>query len=417
MNYTINGKFIINKKIIEKFDINDNLYIKHPANVQRGLIFSDETNDKKWYIGETAPGSKDIQIHSYNKDGNILINPNSTEKLRITKDGNLGIGSNDPKHKLEIKSTGWSSDSLPAPDNLHLIGTGSGGPGIGFTNDNSNEGYIYYGGSTSFIGPGSIGFVPNDTKKSSDVAMTIKPNGNIGIGTTKPNTSLTIKKSGTTGWTGMISVGNQERATIMGVNNNKCWIGGHKDYRATGFGSWDDLIINANGGNVGIGINEPDEKLHIEGTVKANKFVNQEGVDMSVGPQGPIGEPGPTGIQGREGIPGPVGPRGPPSEVKGPPGVKGDRGPPGVKGDNQIEIRKTTTHIQWKYKQTNIWYNLISITELKGDKGDMGPSQGPPGVQGERGQIGDRGLSGGRGHDGPPGPHGPPGPPGACIIM
>jgi hypothetical protein len=247
--------------------------------------------------------------------------------------------------------------------------------------------------------------------------MTIKPNGNIGIGTTDPNTSLTIKKAGTTDWTGMLSVGNHERAAIMGVNNNKCWIGGHKDYKETGFSSWDDLIINANGGNVGIGINNPNEKLHVNGTVKADKFINQEGIDMSVGAQGPKGEIGPIGLLGREGVPGPVGPRGPPSEVRGPTGPPGPSGPGGPKGDNQIEIRKTATHVQWKYKQENVWYNLISISELKGDKGDLGPSQGPIGNQGERGQIGDRGLSGGQGPFGPSGPPGPPGPPGACIIM
>lgn len=415
MNYTIDGKYIKpSDKIIEYFDVNDNLYIKHPANVQRGIIFSDETNDNKWYIGETGGGSKDLQIHSYSSDGNILFNPDSMEKLRITKDGNLGIGSNDPKHKLEIKSTGWSSDNLPAPDSLHLIGTGSGGPGIGFTNDNSNKGYIYYGGSKSYIGPGSIGFIPNDTKNPNDVAMTIKSNGNIGIGTSNPNTSLTIKKSGATNW---LSVGNQERATIMGVNNNKCSIGGQKDYTETGFSSWDDLIINADGGNVGIGINNPNEKLHVNGIVKADKFINQDGVDMSVGIQGPKGDIGIIGPIGREGVPGPVGPRGPPSEVRGPPGPPGPVGQAGPKGDNQIEIRKTATHIQWKYKQENAWYNLISISEIKGDKGDLGPSQGPIGNQGERGQIGDRGLSGGQGPSGPSGPPGPPGPPGACIIM
>ena len=117
MSYTINGKYIIkegfslkkgntSEKIIENFDVNDNLYITHPSHVQRGMIFADDTNKNKWYIGETGPGSKDLQIHSYNSEGNLLFNPNSREKLRITSDGNLGIGSNDPKHKLEIKSTG-----------------------------------------------------------------------------------------------------------------------------------------------------------------------------------------------------------------------------------------------------------------------------------------------------------------------
>ena len=431
MSYTINGKYktksLNNKKIIEHLDVDDNLYIKNSSNIKKGIIFSDETNNDKWFLGETSAGSKDIHLYSYTPDGQIIINTNSEEKIRITNDGNLGIGSNDPKHKLEIKSKGWSSDNSPAPDNLNLISTGSSGPGIGFTNDMNDKGYIFYGGSNSWINAKSIGFSPIDTKSSTDIKMVINPNGNVGIGTLEPdntqNLDNVIEIQGNNSAKSLVKSRNQNLKVGLFVDSNSQdgiygVVGTESNHDLslrTGYNN-EGIIIKTNS-NVGIGTSNPTEKLQVDGTIKATKFVDKDNVDIGIGPTGPSGPPGSIGPQGIEGPPGPYGPRGPPSQEPGPPGPKGDKGEPGEKGDNQIEIRKTETHIQWKYKQNNIWYNLININELKGEKGDVGPSQGPAGPPGERGQIGDRGLSGGLGPPGPPGMPGPPGPPGACIIM
>ena len=42
--------------------------------------------------------------------------------------------------------------------------------------------------------------------------------------------------------------------------------------------------------------------------------------------------------------------------------------------DKEIEIRATSTIIQWKYKDSSVWNDLISISDLKGDKGEDGTS-------------------------------------------
>lgn len=42
--------------------------------------------------------------------------------------------------------------------------------------------------------------------------------------------------------------------------------------------------------------------------------------------------------------------------------------------DKEIEIRATSTVIQWKYKDSSIWNDLISISDLKGEKGEDGTS-------------------------------------------
>lgn len=79
---------------------------------------------------------------------------------------------------------------------------------------------------------------------------------------------------------------------------------------------------------------------------------------------GPQGEPGPKGDPGEKG-------------EKGDPGQDGAPGKDGINGTNgtdgrEIELSKSSTHIQWKYVGEDSWKQLIAISELKGEKGDQG---------------------------------------------
>lgn len=51
--------------------------------------------------------------------------------------------------------------------------------------------------------------------------------------------------------------------------------------------------------------------------------------------------------------------------------LKGDTGSQGVRGD-EIELQKSATHVQWKYKEQFTWNNLIPLSDLKGDTGAKG---------------------------------------------
>lgn len=161
------------------------------------------------------------------------------------------------------------------------------------------------------------------------------------------------------------------------------------------------------------------------------------------GPMGPQGERGPQGLpgtNGQDGLPGRDGVDGQNGSV----GPKGDKGLPGINGTNgksieytwrgtelgirqegeseysyinligpagpqgppgggssgadsrEIELRKGTIYIEWRYVGESSWRNLIAIEELKGPKGDKGDI----GPQGPKGDVGERG---------PQGPAGPPG--------
>lgn len=58
---------------------------------------------------------------------------------------------------------------------------------------------------------------------------------------------------------------------------------------------------------------------------------------------------------------------------------RGDKGEPG----DEVEMRVTATHIQWKLSEESVWNNLILLSELKGDKGDTGE----PGTDGKEVEL------------------------------
>lgn len=119
-------------------------------------------------------------------------------------------------------------------------------------------------------------------------------------------------------------------------------------------------------------------------------FVTQEinNIELTPGPQGPIGPKGDTGPQGERGIQGPKGDVGP----QGLQGEKGDRGDIGPMGPQGPKGDKGDTGLQGPQ----------GLQGPKGDKGDKGDT-GPQGPQGERGLQGVQGVQGPKGDKGDPG--------------
>lgn len=74
----------------------------------------------------------------------------------------------------------------------------------------------------------------------------------------------------------------------------------------------------------------------------------------------------------------------------------------------EIELRKSSAALQWRYTGDSEWNDLISLAEITGPQGE----QGIPGPQGEPGEPGVQGPKGDPGEQGPTGPQGEPGPKG-----
>ena len=114
----------------------------------------------------------------------------------------------------------------------------------------------------------------------------------------------------------------------------------------------------------------------------------QNGIDGKNGANGKDGKDGVNGVNGRDGAQ----------------GAKGDKGDRGTDG-REIELRKDSLYIQWRYKGDSSWNNLIAYSDLKGDKGDTG-AQGAKGDRGEQGLKGDTGAQGAKGDKGDKGDRG-----------
>ena len=111
----------------------------------------------------------------------------------------------------------------------------------------------------------------------------------------------------------------------------------------------------------------------------------QNGIDGKNGANGKDGKDGVNGVNGRDGAQG----------AKGDKGDKGDRGTDG----REIELRKDSLYIQWRYRGDSSWNNLIAYSDLKGDKGDTG-AQGAKGDKGDKGDRGEQGVQGPKGDQG-----------------
>jgi len=91
-------------------------------------------------------------------------------------------------------------------------------------------------------------------------SITIGHNGNVGIKYTNPLCTLYNRQDGTSGWKGMSYFGNETTGIVAGTYDNVAYLGAHNG----ALSSWTDIAI-AMSGNVGIGITNPNYKLHVNG--------------------------------------------------------------------------------------------------------------------------------------------------------
>jgi len=196
--------------------------------------------------------------------------------------GNMGISSNDPSYNLHINGT-ISDPYLKNPSNQTAVwygslhcGTDINGITMGrCTRNGQNTSSAHYNGIQSHsLGVGT--------------SLTINPfGGNVGIGTTSPRCSLNI--------TNTISPGQGTIPNFTGnINNNSTcslflgksvgtkqnywgmWMGTIYETNGSHYGSYIQsgndtnhypILLNPNGGNVGIGKKNPGYKLDVNGSL------------------------------------------------------------------------------------------------------------------------------------------------------
>lgn len=194
----------------------------------------------------------------------------STETMRITNVGLVGIGTSTPAAKLDVNYPG--ATNTYAAKFLHSGGAASPGTGLAVSN-----GYPASSASGSYeiLGAWGNSFASN--------YLSVRDNGNVGIGITTPAAKLTVFDTPVTGRAVLNAtkdfngIGNTYAAYIGGVDLALSDAGiyvAQKD--ALGLNTNTSYLLNAqiNGsskmvitglGNVGIGTSIPLEKLHLHG--------------------------------------------------------------------------------------------------------------------------------------------------------
>lgn len=162
----------------------------------------------------------------------VILGANSVEVMRMSANGNVGIGKTNPSYKLSISDNANNANALLSVDNANTgssaramiylqSDTGSGQVGTVSNTWNADgrvlgrETYLYGNAGVSILsgGTGHIRFA-NATLEQ----MRISSNGNVGIGNTSPSTKLHVY-SNTIGSVARFEGNHVDSAGVIGVHN------------------------------------------------------------------------------------------------------------------------------------------------------------------------------------------------------
>lgn len=171
---------------------------------------------------------------------------------------------NFPRTRIDFKTTGQNTDNWTTPVTVMSL-KDDGNVGIG-TKDPLQKlqvegNAIISGWLAGKEAAGGAFYIYGSHKDPVGQQLTIK-GGKAGLGTTEINEEFQLQiKGGTGGWKGGIAAGDNDNAVVLGELNKVATIGGHN----AALKAWANLAINSHGGNVGIGHADPRKTFHVYG--------------------------------------------------------------------------------------------------------------------------------------------------------
>ena len=212
-------------------------------------------------IGDTT----DTNFWSLRAGTNFIVKDNDVEKMRIDSSGNVGIGTTSPDTLIHLSANTGATLTLESTDTAIATNEAIGTIDF-FSNDASGIGAASRG-SISLIaqdaaGAGSMLFKTSNASSASTERMRIDSSGNMGIGTSSPQSDgNTTNLEVSSAFGARVLIANTDtNGRKYGFYSSNSGILGLADYTASGTPT---RMAIASSGNVGIGTTSPSSELHI----------------------------------------------------------------------------------------------------------------------------------------------------------
>ena len=280
-------------RINNTFDDND------PASEPNAVLFLNAASNNGYLRIHGAPANTaakhQIDLGSTAASSFLTFSPSGAERMRITSDGNVGIGLTNPADRLDLYD---SDDNVGMYFHTATSGTGAGN-GLRVGQNNANAFVWNYEATPLSLATGGT------------ARLTINATGNVGIGTTSQQVQLHVAKNSpfpnvnavTSSNTGFVVSGNDGLMDLLSFDDNttvatSLGMGRYSQTTGSIIDKWglvtwydtgnqgsnlsDRLAISygtskvpwsnsekvsiTREGNVGIGTTSPTAKLHVTGT-------------------------------------------------------------------------------------------------------------------------------------------------------
>jgi hypothetical protein len=208
-------------------------FFESDNNVQRAAFDVNNASGRLYFDGDT-----DTYFTREATNCHVFVNAGS-ESVRINASGNVGIGTDDPQNKLDVRGDVRIQDSIPT---------------ILFRSPDGSSNQYYIGANISDSVDGGFRIGEGSGISGGTSRISISYDGNVGIGTDSPDAKLEVRDASATG---IIVRSNSTQATdtnkALRVRNNSDTNTFHVSHKGQGYFA----------GSVGIGTNNPTKELDV----------------------------------------------------------------------------------------------------------------------------------------------------------